>query len=257
VQISHHNNNKNNQQDINHKVVRKKMKPILTKKDMANINANFNSIINNVKYISNATTNNNACINDRNYQTVSSVSRNALDIKLRHKLNEKKDNEDNLKKKDINKDNKSSSFYNNDINNYNNINYENISNNNNNNMINNVQLKKKEEPKVKIIQNFSSYHKIKYKSHIPEKLNFAETQPKQLGIIGEGFYNCNKNNIPIKENKKQNNNSSQYGGGNCGNNFNNEIKNKNNVIKQVKFRKLEKLPGDSDSGDVVLNDDCI
>jgi hypothetical protein len=162
VQISHHNNNKNNQQDINHKVVRKKMKPILTKKDMANINANFNSIINNVKYISNATTNNNACINDRNYQTVSSVSRNALDIKLRHKLNEKKDNEDNLKKKDINKDNKSSSFYNNDINNYNNINYENISNNNNN-AINNMQIKKKEEPKVKIIQNFSSNHKIKYK----------------------------------------------------------------------------------------------
>ena len=264
VQISHHNNNninnKNNQQEISHKVVRKKMKPLLTKKEMANVNANSNSIINNVKYISNATTNNNACINDRNYQTVSSVSRNTLDIKLRHKLNEKKDNEDILKKKDINKDNKSSSFYNNDINNYNNINYENIPNNNNNNMINNVQFKKKEEPKVKIIQNFSSYHKIKYKSHIPEKINFAETQPKQLGIAGEGFYNCNKNNIPIKENKKQNNNSSQYGGGNCGNifqNYNNDIKNKNNVIKQVKFRKLEKLPGDSDSGDVVLNDDCI
>ena len=235
------------------------MKPLLTKKDMANANANSNSIINNVKYLSNATTNNNTCINDRNYQTVSSVSRNALDIKLRHKLNEKKDNEDNLIKKDNNKDNKSPSFYNNDINNYNNINYENISNNNNN-AINNMQIKKKEEPKVKIIQNFSSYHKIKYKSHIPEKLNFAETQPKHLGIVGEGFYNCNKNNIPIKENKKQNINSIQYGGGNCGNNFqnyNNEIKNKNNIIKQVKFRKLEKLPGDSDSGDVVLNDDCI
>ena len=117
------------------------------------------------------------------------------------------------------------------------------------------------------------YHKIKYKSHIPEKINFAETQPKQLGIAGEGFYNCNKNNIPIKENKKKNSNkgresdenlsninSIQYGGGNCGNifqNYNNDIKNKNNVIKQVKFRKLEKLPGDSDSGDVVLNDDCI
>ena len=128
--------------------------------------------------------------------------------------------------------------------------------NTNSNMINNVQFKKKEEPKVKIIQNFSSYHKIKYKSHIPEKLNFAETQPKQMGIAGEGFFNCNKNNIPIKENKKQNNNS-QYGGGNSFQNYNNDIKNKNTVIKQVKFRKLEKLPGDSDSGDVVLNDDCI
>lgn len=58
----------------------------------------------------------------------------------------KKDNEDILKK-DINKDNKSSSFYNNDINNYNNINYENIPNNNNNNMINNVQFKKRKNQK--------------------------------------------------------------------------------------------------------------
>ena len=247
VQISHHNNNnnnKNNQQDISHKVVRKKMKPLLTKKELANVNANSNcnSIINNVKYISNATTNNNGCINDRNYQTVSSVSRNVLDIKLRHKLNEKKENEDNLKKKDINKDNKSPSFYNNNINN---INYD-------SNINNNMPIKKKEDPKVKIIQNFSSYHKIKYKSHIPEKINFAETQPKQMGIGGEGFYNSNKNNIPIKENKKQNNNSCQYGGNNLQN-----YNNKNNIIKQVKFRKLEKLPGDSDSGDVVLNDDCI
>ena len=26
------------------------------------------------------------------------------------------------------------------------------------------------------------------------------------------------------------------------------------LTRQIKFRKLEKLPGDSDSGDVVLND---
>ena len=78
------------------------MKPLLSEKEMANVkaNPNSNSIINNVKYISNATKNNNACINDRNYQTVSSVSRNVLDIKLRYKLNEKKD-KDNIKKKDI------------------------------------------------------------------------------------------------------------------------------------------------------------
>ena len=35
------------------------------------------------------------------------------------------------------------------------------------------------------------------------------------------------------------------------------MKNNDNKIKHIKFRKLEKLPGDSDSGDVVLNDQCI
>ena len=42
--------------------------------------------------------------------------------------------------------------------------------------------------------------------------------------------------------------------------YNNDIKNNtinaNNtsLTRQIKFRKLEKLPGDSDSGDVVLNE---
>ena len=116
-----------------------------------------------------------------------------------------------------------------------------------------MPLKKKEDNKVKIIQNFSSYHKIKYKSQITEKINFAETQPKQSDIYGDGFYKKNK-----KENKKTN----------SGTNFliynaniiNNEIKNNtinannSSLTRQIKFRKLEKLPGDSESGDIVLND---
>ena len=109
-------------------------------------------------------------------------------------------------------------------------------------------MKKKEENKVKVIENFSSYHKIKYKSQIPEKINFAETQPKQSNLLADGFYKKNK-----KENKKTK----------SGTNFsiyNNETKNNtintNNtsLTRQIKFRKLEKLPGDSDSGDVVLNE---
>ena len=31
----------------------------------------------------------------------------------------------------------------------------------------------------------------------------------------------------------------------------------NSKIKHIKFRKLEKLPGDSDSGDVDLNDQFV
>ncbi len=122
----------------------------------------------------------------------------------------------------------------------------NNTNKNNNNI--NLELKKKEENKVKIIENFSSYHKIKYKSQITDKINFAETQPKQSNLFGDGFYKKNK-----KENKKTK----------SGTNFsiyNNDIKNNtinaNNtsLTRQIKFRKLEKLPGDSDSGDVVLNE---
>ena len=183
--------------------------------------------------------------NDRNYQTIT-FARNGLDIKLRKNFNEKKDNNDNIfiKKKD-NKVNKIlfNHELNNNINNTNNT----INTNKNNNNIN-LQLKKKEENKVKIIENFSSYHKIKYKSQITDKINFAETQPKQSNLFGDGFYKKNK-----KENKKTK----------SGTNFsiyNNDIKNNtinaNNtsLTRQIKFRKLEKLPGDSDSGDVVLNE---
>ena len=193
--------------------------------------------------------------NDRNYQTIS-FARNGLDIKLRKKFIIKKDNDNIIKKKE-NKVNKilfnpETNNNTNNINNVNNINNTNIINNisnmnkNNNNI--NLQMKKKEDNKVKIIQNFSSYHKIKTKSQIPEKINFAETQPKQSNLLIDGFYKKNK-----KENKKTK----------SGTNFlmyNNEIKNNtinaNNtsLTRQIKFRKLEKLPGDSDSGDVVLND---
>ena len=93
-----------------------------------------------------------------------------------------------------------------------------------------------------------------------EKINFAETQPKQFSLAEDGFYNSNKNNNITKETKKYNNNTYHHKGENNTNNYlnyNNDNKNNNNIIKQVKFRKLEKLPGDSDSGDVDLNDECI
>ena len=231
----------NNIINNNHKISKKKIKPFINKKDISLINTN--SIIN---------TN---TANDRNYQTIS-FARNGLDIKLRKKFIIKKDNDNIIKKKE-NKVNKilfnpETNNNTNNINNVNNINNTNIINNisnmnkNNNNI--NLQMKKKEDNKVKIIQNFSSYHKIKTKSQIPEKINFAETQPKQSNLLIDGFYKKNK-----KENKKTK----------SGTNFliyNNEIKNNtinaNNtsLTRQIKFRKLEKLPGDSDSGDVVLND---
>ena len=153
---------------------------------------------------------------DRNYQTVTAGSRNPLEIK--QKLNNK------IEPKELN------------------------INNNNNNLHNNLIIKKKDDSKVKIIQNFSSYHKIKYKSHIAEKINFAETQPKQMGGNG-GFYNCNKDN-KSNEDKIFPNNTFQHKEGISEINF---LKYDNSVVKQVKFRKLEKLPGDSDDGDVDLN----
>ena len=297
-QIQNNNiNNKNYQQEnAGHKIIRKKIKLLNNKKDSPNSNTNVNSntnITNNSNINSNIVNNNshlnNNNINDRNYQTVSSVSRNVLDIKIRNKFNDKKDNE--IAKKKDNKNNKSlldtelnnnnNYIINNNIieNNYNvnnnnpNINNSNMNNSNmnnsnmnnsninNSNINNNIQIKKKEDQKVKIIQNFSSYHKIKYKSHIPEKINFAETQPKQFNLVEDGFYNSNKNNNITKEAKKYNNNTYHHKGENNKNNYlnyNNDNKNNNNnIIKQVKFRKLEKLPGDSDSGDVDLNDECI
>ena len=133
--------------------------------------------------------------------------------------------------------------------------------NNNSNTKNNIQLKKKDEQKVKIIQNFSSYHKIKYKSHISEKINYDETQSKQFCFPREEFNNCNKNNNNnnnnlFKNNQKYNYNTSQQGGEKLTNNNNNNpnYNNNNNKINHIKFRKLEKLPGDSDNGDVDLND---
>ena len=267
------NNIKNNQhENINHKI-KKKIKPLINKKDKekdisntSNINANTNSIINNNT-------------NDRNYQTVSSISRNVLDIKIRNKCNDKKDNDDLYKKKEYkfnkslfnNESNNNNNNINININNNDNINDDksNINMNINSNINNNLQMKKKEEQKVKIIQNFSSYHKIKYKSHIPEKKYFAEAPTKQFNLEGgDAPYDSNKNNNNLKKDKRKYSNNTfnnfQHGGENSENNFKynfnynnnyiNDMKNNDNKIKHIKFRKLEKLPGDSDSGDVVLND---
>ena len=240
------NNNsiKNNPQEKIHKIIKKKMKPLVSKKEKEKDVLNTNSIINNHT-------------NDRNFQTVSSSSRNALDIKIKNKLNDKKDNEDIGKKKDkkLNKSLFNSELNNNNINIKDNNLNDNKSNINYNLNNNNAQLKKKEETKVKIIQNFSSYHKIKYKSHISEKINFAETQPKQFSLA-QGFYNCSKiNNANLnKENKKYNNNTYQQIRENNENDLSNEDKTDDKKEKHIKFRKLEKLPGDSDSGDVDLND---
>ena len=187
-------------------------------------------------------------VNDRNYQTVSSVSRNVLEIKIRKQFNDKKENEELTRKKDIklNKSLFNKESTNNNNNNFNsNDNKLNIHTNINATKNNNMQIKKKEDQKVKIIQNFSSYHKIKYKSNISDKINLAETQPKQICLHGEEDTNLNKNNIN-KNNQKYNNSTYQQSG-----ETNNDAKNK---IKHIKFRKLEKLPGDSDSGDVDLND---
>ena len=228
--IIHHLPNKENSINKKNSMNKKKVKPLLNKKDISTIFSNsLNHIIN---------TNN----NDRNYQTIS-FGRHGLDIKI-PKINEKKDykENDNIIKKKENKITKAL-FNNININNNNEI------NNNMNNKNMNINIKKKEENKVKIIQNFSSYHKIKYKSHIAEKINFAETQTKQNNLFNDVFYNKNK-----KENKKTksgtnfliyNNNDSK----------NNTINaNNSSLTRQIKFRKLEKLPGDSDSGDVVLNE---
>jgi len=228
-----HNNNNTihhpiNSFNNNHKINKKKIKPLINKKEIPIINTN--SLIN--------------ANNDRNYETIS-FARNRLDIKLKKNFNEKKENENIIIKKKENKVNKILFNHENNNNNLNNLN--NINNTNKNNNIN-LQMKKKEENRVKVIENFSSYHKIKYKSQIPEKINFAETQPKQSNLLADGFYKKNK-----KENKKTK----------SGTNFpiyNNETKNNtintNNtsLTRQIKFRKLEKLPGDSDSGDVVLNE---
>ena len=237
--ITHHPVSNNINNNINHKNNKKKIKPLINKKDNSTINSN--STIN---------TNNSNTNNDKNYQTIS-VARNGLDIKLRKNFNNIIKKKENKVKILFNHEpntniNNATNTNSNTINTTNNTNSTTNNTNKNNNL--NVQLKKKDDNKVKIIQNFSSYHKIKYKSQIPENINFAETQPKQSNLFGDGFYKKNK-----KENKKTK----------SGSNFliyNNEVKNNtinaNNtsLTRQIKFRKLEKLPGDSDSGDVVLND---
>ena len=236
------NNYKSNQQEnINHKILKKKIKPLINKKEKEKENHNN----------SNNYMNMNMNVNDRNYQTVSSASRNVLEIKIRKHFNDKKENEEITRKKDIklNKSLLNKESTNNNNNNFNNNdNKLNLNTNTNAANNNNMQIKQKEEQKVKIIQNFSSYHKIKYKSNITDKINFAETQPKQFCLHGEENTNSNKNNLNNinKNNQKYNNNTHQQSG-----EANNDVKNR---IKHIKFRKLEKLPGDSDSGDVDLND---
>ena len=73
-------------------------------------------------------------------------------------------------------------------------------------------------------------------------------------MVGEGTYESNKNNNnnSKKEKRKYNNNTFQQSGENNENNIG-KYNNIDNKIKHIKFRKLEKLPGDSDSGDVDLN----
>ena len=220
-----------------HKINKKKIKPFMIKKEIFTINTNSITSTN----------------NDSNYQTIS-FARNNLDIKLRKKFNEKKDSDNNLKKKE-NKINKI--LFNHETNNNTNTNYNTNTNNNSNNINNcnthkniNLQIKKKEDNKVKIIQDFSSYHKIKYNSQITDKINFAETQPKQSNLFGDGFYKKNK-----KENKKTKSGSNFIIYNNNNETKNNTINaNNTSLTRPIKFRKLEKLPGDSDSGDVVLNE---
>ena len=220
-----------------HKINKKKIKPFMIKKEIFTINTNSITSTN----------------NDSNYQTIS-FARNNLDIKLRKKFNEKKDSDNNLKKKE-NKINKI--LFNHETNNNTNTNYNTNTNNNSNNINNcntnkniNLQIKKKEDNKVKIIQDFSSYHKIKYNSQITDKINFAETQPKQSNLFGDGFYKKNK-----KENKKTKSGSNFIIYNNNNESKNNTINaNNTSLTRPIKFRKLEKLPGDSDSGDVVLNE---
>jgi hypothetical protein len=229
----------------NHKINKKKIKPLITKKETSTISTS--SITNNSN-------------NERNYQTIS-VARNDVGIKLRKNFHIKKDTDNSIIKKD-NKVNKilfnhetNTNTSKNTINTTNNTNITNTNTNGNNNI--NLQLKKKEDNKVKIIQNFSSYHKIKYNSQLTEKINFAETQPKQnSNLDGEGFYKKNKKE---KQKTKSGTNFLIYNSNVIINN-NNEMKNNtinaNNtsLTRQIKFRKLERLPGDSDSGDVVLNE---
>ena len=220
-----------------HKINKKKIKPFMIKKEIFTINTNSITSTN----------------NDSNYQTIS-FARNNLDIKLRKKFNEKKDSDNNLKKKE-NKINKI--LFNHETNNNTNTNYNTNTNNNSNNINNcntnkniNLQIKKKEDNKVKIIQDFSSYHKIKYNSQITDKINFAETQPKQSNLFGDGFYKKNK-----KENKKTKSGSNFIIYNNNNESKNNTINaNNTSLTRPIKFRKLEKLPGDSDSGDFVLNE---
>ena len=227
----------------NHKINKKKIKPLITKKETSTISTS--SITNNSN-------------NERNYQTIS-VARNDVGIKLRKNFHIKKDTDNSIIKKD-NKVNKilfnHETNTNTSKNTINTTNNTNITNTNGNNNIN-LQLKKKEDNKVKIIQNFSSYHKIKYNSQLTEKINFAETQPKQnSNLDGEGFYKKNKKE---KQKTKSGTNFLIYNSNVIINN-NNEMKNNtinaNNtsLTRQIKFRKLERLPGDSDSGDVVLNE---
>ena len=229
----------------NHKINKKKIKPLITKKETSTISTS--SITNNSN-------------NERNYQTIS-VARNDVGIKLRKNFHIKKDTDNTIIKKE-NKVNKI--LFNHEINtnaNKNTINSNNTNANTNTNInVNNninLQLKKKEDNKVKIIQNFSSYHKIKYNSQLTEKINFAETQPKQnSNLDGDGFYKKNKKE---KQKTKSGTNFLIYNSNVIINN-NNEMKNNtinaNNtsLTRQIKFRKLERLPGDSDSGDVVLNE---
>ena len=148
----------------------------------------------------------------------------------------------------------------NEVREHNNCNSNNIILNPNYNIQSRISIQK-EEPKLQVIQNFSSYHKIKYKSHLSENINFAETQPKQNSKKNNGFYNYNKNSFfsrKMNNNHSSNNvscNLQQHNNSNSGNII---YENQNvSMTKQVKFRKLERLPGDSDSGEAELNEEQI
>ena len=97
---------------------------------------------------------------DKNYQTFSAWTTVEKNVKLKLKLNEKKNLINDIRER------------------------------NNNNIIH--PILNKEEPKLNVIQNFSSYHKIK-----TQNVNFAETQPKCCSKNNNGFYKNNSNNIKI------------------------------------------------------------
>ena len=224
-----------------HKIIKNKLIPVVNNSKNENNTLITNSLINNVKELkelSNIRRNSSSLEkNDKNYQTVSALPRTGL------KLKDKKKFEDLIKKNEICE--------------HNNSNSNNIILNPNYNIQSRISIQK-EEPKLQVIQNFSSYHKIKYKSHLSENINFEEIQPKQNYKMNCGFYNYNKNTI---SNRKINDvysssnvscNLQQHNNSNSGNII---YENKNiSMTKQVKLRKLEKLPGDSDSGEVELNE---
>ena len=223
-----------------HKIIKNKLIPLVNNSKNENNTIISNSLINNVKELkelSNTRGNSNSLENcDKNYQTVSALPRTGL------KYKDKKKFEDLIKKNEIRE--------------HNNCNSNNIILNPNYNIQSRISIQK-EEPKLQVIQNFSSYHKIKYKSHLSENINFAETQPKKNSKMNSGFYNYNKNTICNRKKKNIyscNNvscNLQQHNNSNSGNII---YENKNiSMTKQVKFRKLERLPGDSDSGEAELN----